>query len=229
MARKNPDHRITQPHARSVHAELYPAQAQAQEDRRQQDLALSLRTVHLRKVPWAKDTLEIQALILRREGMSYAQIGHELEVGQTIARKLVEDGARLCLDEEPVTALRVHMLRLDRLLELWTPRAEPPADIAIPDEASIEEVRHLLYEARATTKDSRESATLVLQILALYDKVGTWLAALPRRGQAPPEDDHAEIKAILLRADEYAVPAPGQGTVPHGLPSIDWKPGNIEE
>ena len=217
--------------SRATREAAFARDGQAVERARRAEQQVSLRTAHLRRLPWVRDVLEIQALILRREAWTYAQIAHTLEVDQTTAHALVDAGARLCMDEEPVTSLRVHLLRLDGMLQSWYSGAERPERSLITSVATPDERVAILQGDAVETKMARDNAYLVVQLLALQDRVGTWLATLPRRGQeVKDEDDHAEIKAILMRADEYGPPPGSTGSAPHGLPSLaDWRPADVEE
>ena len=195
--------------------------------------AQSLATANARSVPvLARDAVEIQAYILRRQGWSYVDICTALEVGQATARTLVEEGAKRCVDEDPVTALRLYLGRIDGLIQAWYPRALPSesadgrdARTGLLIDKGTQQVFAAEDEARA-----RDNGKFVLQILTLQDKIGTWLAGLPRRGQeVKDDDDHAEIKAILLRADEYGPPPGWPGGAPHGMPALDWRPADMED
>ena len=210
------------------------AEGQAQAAAAQEAHAASLATANARSVPaLARDAVEIQAYILRRQGWNYADICAALEVGQATARTLVEEGAKRCVDEDPVTALRLHLGRIDGLIQAWYARALPAEEVEEGRDPrsglliSTEEQRILAGQDEAR---ARENGKFVLQILTLQDKIGTWLAGLPRRGQeVKDEDDHAEIKAILMRAEEYGPPPGHPGSAPHGLPALDWRPADVEE
>ena len=188
----------------------------------------SLSTAALRRLPSAQDAVEIQAYILRREGYHYADIAKFLEVGHALARTLVAEGAAICVDEDPGTSLRLHLGRLESLIAEWLPHAfAQPASVADQEQAH----RFGLPNPEViATQQAAHYMGQVLKILAMQQDLGTWLATLPRRGQErKDEDDHAEIKAILLRADDYG-PPPGEMGAPHGLPSMpEWRPGNVEE
>ena len=202
------------------------ARTQAAAERLEQ----SVSTAALRRMPSAQDVVEVQAFILRREGWNYAEIGKFLDVGSATARILVTEGAKLCVDEEAGTSLRVHWARLDALVREWMPHAfiQPVGEESAQVAQGMGVMPGYFEDAAQTT--ARRNTELVLKILGMQEAIGTWLAGLPRRGQAPAEDDHAEIKAILLRADEYSDPARPDGSVPHGLPSLaDWRPGNVED
>ena len=173
----------------------------------------SLTTAALRKLPANQDAIEIQAFILRKAGWHYGDICRVLDVGHDLARTLVAEGAKVCVDEDPITALRLHIGRIEGLVQEWYRRAFPGEGASAEDEIR-----------------ARENGKFLLSILGLQDRIGMWLAGLPRRGQERKEnDDHAEIKAILLRAEEYG-PPPGQAGTPHGLPQLDdWRPADVEE
>lgn len=186
-----------------------------------------LTTAQLRRLPSAQDAVEVQAYLLRREGDTYADVCRMLEVGRELARTLVSEGAKVCVDEDPVTSLRLHLGRLEVLVSEWLARAfvAPVSGDAIAQAA----MQGLPNPEPAARLDARRNTELVLRILAMQESIGTWLAELPRRGQdRQEEDDHAEIKAILLRAEEYG-PPPGQGGMPHGLPHLDWRPADVED
>jgi hypothetical protein len=172
----------------------------------------SLTTAALRKLPSNQDGIEIQVFILRKEGWHYGDICRVLDVGHDLARKLVEEGAKRCVDEDPLTSLRLHVARIEGLVQEWYGRAFPGEGASADDEIR-----------------ARENGKFLLSILGLQDRIGMWLAGLPRRGQERKEtDDHAEIKAILMRAEEYGPPPGAQGT-PHGLPALaDWRPAEVE-
>lgn len=156
--------------------------------------------------PVNEGALQVQALVWRRQGLTYADIGARLECSAEYARRLVQQAVSSATDEAPETTLGLHGLRLDGLLATYYPLAIGTEGIP-PDP---------------------KAAQVVLDVLKLHDRLGPWLALLPRRGQGrQEEDDHAEIKAILLRAEEYG-PPPGQGDMPHGLPSLDWKPAEVD-
>lgn len=203
-------------HAAAPHEQ--PLREAAESQRR----AMSLSTANLRKLPSAQDAIEIQAYILRKEGWSYADVCRVLEVGHDLARKLVAEGAKRCVDEDPLTRLRLHLGRMEGLVQEWYPRAfvrpgEPPPE-------TEDALSQIDPEVRA-----RDNGKFLLQILGLQDRIGMWLATLPRRGQErKEEDDHAEMHAILLRADEYRHPSSTAGT-PHGLPHLDWRPADVED
>lgn len=173
-----------------------------------------------RTLPSFADAIEIQAYILRKEGWNYAEICRVLEVGHATARLLVAEGAKRCVDEDPITSLRLHLGRIEGLVQEWYRRA-------FVHEGEVRDVRSgLLIDSKAA---ARANGEFVLKILALQDKIGTWLAGLPRRGQERREDDdHSEIKMILANGDNY--PGPGTAGVPHGLPSLaEWRPADAEE
>lgn len=192
----------------------------AETERRQQ----SLTTAALRKLPANQDAIEIQAFILRKEGWHYGDICRVLDVGHDLARTLVAEGAKRCVDEDPITSLRLHIARIEGLVQEWYPRAFVQAG-AVPEASKVSEtLSQVDPEMRA-----RENGKFLLQILGLQDRIGMWLAGLPRRGQERKEDDdHREIKEILMRAEEYG-PPPGQAGMPHGLPALDWQPADVEE
>lgn len=188
----------------------------------------SISTAALRRLPSAQDVVEIQAYILRREGYHYADIAKFLDCGHQLARTLVAEGARICVDEDPVTSLRLHLGRLEALIAEWLPHAfaQPVSD----DAKRTAELLGLPNPEAVATMQAAQYMGQVLKILAMQQDLGTWLATLPRRGQERKEDDdHAEIKEILLLADEYGEPGGLQGDAPHGLPQMDWRPGNVEE
>lgn len=183
-----------------------------------------------RRRPRAEDVVEVQAFVLRREGYNYVEIARYLGVQHTTARNLVSAGAKICVDEDASTSLRVHWARLETLVREWLPHAfiQPAVDAAQQVAQGMGLAPGYFEDTAQAT--ARRNTELVLKILGMQEAIGTWLAGLPRRGQTPPEDDHAEIKAILLRADEYSDPARPDGGVPHGLPSLaDWRPGNVED
>ena len=215
-------------HTRALHAEGH-AQATAQQEAH----AESLATANARSMPaLARDAVEIQAYILRRQGRHYAEIAAALDVGPGLARTLVEEGAKRCVDEDPVTALRLHLGRIDGLIQAWYQRAIPEETTGERDPRSglVLSPQDRWEFARAEEVRARKNGEFVLQILTLQDKIGTWLAGLPRRGQeVKDEDDHAEIKAILMRADEYGPPPGHPGSAPHGMPALDWRPADVEE
>ena len=215
--------------------EAFRTQAKAKAKATQEAYAQSLVTADIRPLPsLTHDIVEIQAYILRRQGKNYAEIAMALGVGRATARTLVEEGAKLCVDEDPITALRLHLGRIDGLIQTWYQRAFPAemlgGDGRDPRSGLLIDVATQQVLAREEEARARENGKFVLQILALQDKIGTWLAGLPRRGQeVKDEDDHAEIKAILMRAEEYG-PPPGQGGAPHGMPSLaDWRPADVED
>lgn len=218
-------------HNRAQHDLVLWEEGQAQQAARRQEVEVSVPHGTTAPLPSARDILEIQAVILRRRGLTYYQIGRELDVNTDAASALVADGARLCVDEEPVTALRVHLLRLEGLLHSYYEGALKPAPVKVPRYASPQDREILLRQEARERKMAREDAGLVLQVLAQYERIGTWLAQLPRRGQdVADDDDHAEIKAILLRAEEYGPPPGQRPDAPHGLPSMaDWRPADVEE
>lgn len=198
---------IAAPHHAAV---LHERRLREAEEARRRDL--SLTTANLRQLPIAQDAIEISAYVMRRAGSNYADICSVLEVGHETARLLVAEGAKRCVDEDPITSLRLHIGRIEGLVQEWYRRAFPGEGASADDEIR-----------------ARENGKFLLQILGLQDKIGTWLASLPKRGaERKDEDDHAEIKAILLRGDEYHDPTTGAGT-PHGLPQLDWKPADVEE
>ena len=226
----------TSPNGLSTHRRQHKAlraEGEAQAKAAQEAHEASLATANVRSVPaLARDAVEIQAYILRRQGANYAEIAATLEVGPVLARTLVDEGAKRCVDEDPVTALRLHLGRIDGLIQAWYRRALPCEEDRERDPQSgllIGEAdqRELVIEDEAR---ARENGKFVLQILTLQDKIGTWLAGLPRRGQEVKEDDdHAEIKAILMRADEYGPPPGHPGSAPHGMPALDWRPTDVED
>ena len=194
----------------------------AQQAREQQAVrAQSVGTASSRKLPaLVHDAVEVQAYMLRKEGWHYGDICRVLEVGHETARLLVAEGAKRCVDEDPMTSLRLYLGRIEGLVQEWYTRAFVKAGEARDPRSGLR------VDPEAT---ARENGKFLLQILGLQDKIGVWLASLPRRGQeVKDEDDHAEIKAILMRAEEYGPPLGHAGT-PHGMPSLaDWRPADVE-
>lgn len=198
------------------------------QDAQERAYSQSLSTAAMRRLPSAQDVVEVQAYMLRREGYNYAEIARFLEVGHALARILVTEGAKVCVDEDPGTSLRLHLGRLEALLAEWLPHAyiQP-----VSEEAKATARRLGLTDPEILAKnEAARYMEKVLKILMMQQDLGTWLATLPRRGQERKEDDdHAEIKAILLRAEEYG-PPPGHADTPHGLPSLaDWSPTDVED
>lgn len=202
-------------------------EGQAQLLRIQERSERSITTAQLRRLPDAGDAVEVQAYLLRREGYNYADICRLLEVGRELARTLVTEGAKACVDEDPITSLRLHLGRLEALVGEWFPRAFVPPVSA--EAMAVAEDQGVENPELVGNSVARRNTEMVLKIMAMQESIGTWLAMLPRRGQERKEDDdHAEIKAILLRADEYSEPG-GLHSTPHGLPQMDWRPGNVGE
>ena len=212
--------------AMGSHMPAIALEGQAQQDRRDAQWQQSLSTAAFRRLPSARDAVEIQAYILRREGYHYADIARFLEVGHALARTLVTEGARACVDEDPATSLRLHLGRLEAMLAEWLPQAFAAPVSA--EEIARAQVLGLPDPVRVARDEAAQHLGRALKILAMQQDLGTWLAGLPRRGQeVKDEDDHAEIKAILMRAEEYG-PPPGQGGAPHGMPSLaDWRPADV--
>lgn len=208
--------------ARAQVQDGYDSVAQRVRETAEQSAALS--TAKLTHATSNSGGIEVQAIALRMQGKTYVEIGALLDVSAAWARKLVEAGSKLLVDEDADIQLRMHQSRIEGLICAWYGLATGETERPLEPTGTMLGV----VDLPAQGTDRKSAAVVTIQLLALQQRLAPWADKLPLRGAKDKGEDefYREAHAILMRADQRGgqwAPESSPGVpppAPEGAPDV---------